>query len=408
MKQFFSVSIPKKLFVLAILLRILVMPFFFHPDIKTFNFQSSFLRSGVINIYDYLVSHKEELPLKEEFVYFPLTYYFLGGYQIIMSPLLGDNFSAWLSNANGSAIEQIGVFRYLFILKFPYLLLDLLVMFTLGNLVVGEENKKKISLLWLFNPFTIVLIYVFGNIDIIPVFLTALSLLFASKGRLKLSSLFLCVAAGFKVYPLLFIPFLMFRAKDFKTVLQIILTSVIFLVAVIVPVASTSFFSSAFASGLTTRIINSGLSIGFGEMVIFPVVLLSGLFFFALSDKRGIELEKYFFSALIIIFSLIHFHIQWLLWISPFVCLILSKNTKYSVYLLPLSVLAFSVPFLYQDKYMSFSLFTPISNIYNLIPTPFSIIQRFYDPYQIQSVFHSAFAGGSLLFAWKLLKEELV
>jgi len=406
MKQFFSVSVPKKLFVLAILLRILVMPFFFHPDIKTFNFQSSFLGSGVVNIYDYLVSHKEELPLKEEFVYFPLTYYFLGGYQIIASPLLGDNFNAWLSNANVSAIEQVGVFRYLFILKFPYLLLDLLVMFTLGNLV-EEENRKKISLLWLFNPFTIVMIYMFGNIDIIPVSLTVLSLLFASKGRLKLSSFLLCVAAGFKVYPLLFIPFLIFRAKDFKTVLQIILISVIFLTTIIVPVASTSFFSSALASGLTTRIVNSGLSIGFGELVIFPVVLLSGLFFFALSDKREIELEKYFFSALIIIFSLIHFHIQWLLWISPFVCLILSKNTKYNAYLLPLSVLAFCVPFLYQDKYMNFSLFTPISNIFNLIPTPFSVIQKFYDPYQIQSILHSAFAGGSLLFVWKLLKEKL-
>ena len=69
------------LLTLAIVLRLLVAGFIFHPDIKTYNFQASFLKNGVTNIYTYLIENKKTLPLKDDFVYFPLTYFTLGGYQ---------------------------------------------------------------------------------------------------------------------------------------------------------------------------------------------------------------------------------------------------------------------------------------------------------------------------------------
>jgi len=40
-----------KLLFLAVALRLLVSAFLYHPDIKTFNFQSSFLKKGVVDIY---------------------------------------------------------------------------------------------------------------------------------------------------------------------------------------------------------------------------------------------------------------------------------------------------------------------------------------------------------------------
>ncbi len=90
----------QKILALAILLRLLIMPFFFHPDIKTYHFQASFLRQGVVNIYSYLTENKKSLPVKEEFVYFPLSYFLLGGYQTAISPLLGADFNSWLSDAS--------------------------------------------------------------------------------------------------------------------------------------------------------------------------------------------------------------------------------------------------------------------------------------------------------------------
>jgi len=120
-----------KLFLLAILLRVLIMPFYFHPDIKTYNYQSAFLKKGVFNIYNYLVDNKNSLPIREEFTYFPLTYISLGAYQILISPLLGPNFSTWISDASSQVVEKVGTFRYLFLLKLPYLIVDLSIPFLL-------------------------------------------------------------------------------------------------------------------------------------------------------------------------------------------------------------------------------------------------------------------------------------
>src|SRR5690348_461962 len=105
-----------RLLILAILLRVLLMPFFYHPDIKTYDFQASFLSHGVVNIYSYLVNNKQSLPLKEDFVYFPLTYFTLGGYQIIISPFFGSDFQKFLFDASSQALVKADSFRYLFLM----------------------------------------------------------------------------------------------------------------------------------------------------------------------------------------------------------------------------------------------------------------------------------------------------
>ncbi|KKR54525.1 MAG: hypothetical protein UT93_C0036G0004 [Candidatus Woesebacteria bacterium GW2011_GWF1_40_24] len=124
----------KKILVLAIALRVLVAAFLFHPDIKTFNFQASFLKKGVFNIYTYLTENKKNLSLKDDFVYFPLTYFTLGVNQIVTSPILGGNFDAWLGNADSnSSVTDPNIFKYLLVLKLPYLIADVAIAFLLLN-----------------------------------------------------------------------------------------------------------------------------------------------------------------------------------------------------------------------------------------------------------------------------------
>ena len=218
-----KISWYRNLILLAILLRLLIMPFFFHPDIKTMHFQSQFLSRGVFDIYKYLDEQKATLPLKEEFVYFPLAYFFLGGYQIIISPLLDDNFYSFVNDASGKAMEIVGSFRYLFLLKMPYLIADIVIALLLLKFFSIEEQKKKVFTLWLFNPLTIVLIYIFSNIDIIVVLLTLLSVLLAKNRNMILAALILGIAAGFKAYPLLFLPFLLLYSKNIKQIVLMVL-----------------------------------------------------------------------------------------------------------------------------------------------------------------------------------------
>ncbi len=392
-----------KLFLLAVLIRLLIMPFYFHPDIKTYNWQSSFLKNGVFNIYTYLVGHKQNLPLKEEFVYFPLTYFFLGTYQIIAGPILGSNFNNWLSDASSQAIDRIGTFRYLFILKFPYLILDLIIPFLLIYFFKDIKQKREVFILWLFNPISIAIIYIFSNIDIIPVTLTLISLLFFKNKRIFLSALVLGLAAGFKAYPMLLLPFILLFTNNFKDLIKMLSVSIGMLILIILPFWSTAFLNSALISGLTTRIAFPAIPIGFGESLMIGILSLSTLLFagFTEEGKKLNQVWLYILMVLLLLFSGIHYHIQWLLWIMPFLVIFNIFNKSLGRLAFVWLSLAFLIPLLYDDKSMSVSLFSAISPLFNLLPTPFLILQHIYDPFVFQGIIHSAMLGISVILVFR-------
>jgi hypothetical protein len=397
----------KKLLVLAVVLRILVASFLFHPDIKTYNYQASFLKKGVFNIYSYLVKNNKTLPIKDGFVYFPLTYFVLGGYQAVLSPVLGSGFDSWLANASSNSIvNDPNIFKYLLILKLPYLVLDIAIAFLLKRFFDDRDKADKVFTLWLFNPFTIFLIYAFSNVDIFAVLLTVVAFLLLKKEKLILASAILGIAAGFKLYPLLFIPFLFIKGKDLKEKIFVVLIPAIILGIIVVPFWSQDFVQSALISGLTTRIFNPGFSIGFGESMIVGLFSISILFFYALLIDKKIKLFNYWVILLIFIFAFSHFHIAWLLWIAPFIVILACKKPSISIPLFLLAILAFMIPMLYDDRSMTISLFRTYSTWYDLISTPFTIVQKFYDPYNLQSILHSVLAGGSLVVGYELLSDH--
>lgn len=400
-----------KLFILAILIRLLIMPFYFHPDIKTYNWQSSFLKSGVFNIYTYLVDNREKLPLKEEFVYFPLTYLFLGTYQISVSPVLGPNFNNWLSDASSQVLDRVGTFRYLFILKFPYLVLDLIIPFLIIRFFKEIKQKRNAFILWLFNPISLAIIYIFSNIDIIPVTLSLVSILLFRSKKIFLSGLILGLAAGFKAYPLLFLPFILLFTYRIKDGIKLVAVSFVTLVLIIAPFWSQAFLNSALISGLTTRIAYPSIPLGFGEYLMVGILTLVALFFAGLTQngKRTDKVWLMIFIVLLFIFSGIHYHIQWLLWIIPFLIIFyIYQNNLGKLSFLWLS-LAFVIPLLYDDRSMSISLFSAISSLFNLLPTPFLVAQKVYDPYLLQGLIHSVMFGISLILVFRsfnFLKNE--
>ncbi|EKE12923.1 MAG: hypothetical protein ACD_13C00119G0004 [uncultured bacterium] len=397
----------KKLLGLAVILRILVSIFIFHPDIKTIGYQTSFLKHGVIDIYSHIAENKKDLPLKDSFVYFPLTYLTLGVHQAVLSPILGNQFDAWLSNADSvGMVTDPNIFKYLLALKLPYLILDIVIAFILLSYFADRKWGKKAFTLWLFNPFTIFIIYGFGNVDIFPVTLTLLALSFIKKDRKIPAALMLGLAAGFKIYPLLFVPFLILTGKSFKERLSLGIIPFAVFGLISLPFLSPTFFESTLISGLTTRMFNPGFNVGFGESIIVGLMLLSSLFFYAwFKDKRP-NMFNYWFTVLLIIFSFSHFHVAWLLWIAPFVVILAIEKEKFSLPLLMLAVASILIPLLYQDRSMSISLYRIYSTWFDLLPTPFTAIQRFFDPYSLQSILHSLLAGGSLIVALELFKKE--
>jgi len=294
----------------------------------------------------------------------------------------------------------------LVVLKLPYLALDILIAYLLLNYFQDKKKGQKAFIFWLFNPITIFIIYAFGNVDIFPVVLTLVSLSLIKKEKMKLAALILGLAAGFKLYPLLFAPFLALSGKTTKE--RIILGSIPFLVffGISLPFLSTAFFQSTLISGLTTRMFYPSFEIGFGESIIAGLTAITALFFYAaLIDKKRFFLN-YWIVLFMLILSFSHFHIQWLLWVAPFLVILAVKKPKLNLTILALAVSAFIIPFLYEDRFMSMGLFRIYSLYFDLLPAPFLVLRKVFDPYSMQSIFHSLFAGGTLVMTYLLFKKE--
>lgn len=395
------------LLILAIVLRILVAGFLFHPDIKTYNFQSSFLKKGVVDIYSYLNENKQTLPLKDEFIYFPLTYFIVGGYQAVVSGILGSGFDSWLNDAgSNSVVKNQNIFKYLTVLKLPYLFLDILVAFLLLKYFKDKKKGEKAATIWLFNPFTIVLVYVFSNIDTYAVLLTVISFLYIKRKKYIHAAGFMGLASTFKLYPLLFVPFLFLKGKNIKEKILILAIPILILGIVIMPFWSPDFVKSALISGLTTRIFSPGFTIGFGESIIVGLFLLSALFFYGWLFDKKLKLFSYWVTMLLVIFSFSHFHIAWLLWVAPFIVILAVKEPRLSLPLFLWASLAIAIPLFYQDRSMTVSLFRVYTTWYDLLPTPFTVMLKFYDPYSFQSMMHSVLAGATVLISYKILKNK--
>lgn len=397
----------KKLIIIAVALRLLVSTLLFHPDIKTIAFQTSFLRHGVYDIYNYLSINKASLPLKEEFVYFPLTYFTIGASQVAMAPLLGNGFDVWLADAGAnSVVNNSHIFKYLILLKLPLLLMDLGIAYLLVGFFNEKKDGEKAFELWLFNPFTIILIYAFSNIDIYAVLLTVTAFLLFKQQKMIWASVILGIAVAFKLYPLLFVPFLLINAKNVKDKILMVLIPISIFVVSLIPLWSRAFVNSALISGLSTRIFSPNFLIGFGESMIIGLFLFSILFSYAWLNAKKVNLLNYFVIILLILFSFSHFHISWLLWIAPFLVVLCIKNPKLSLPILLWSTLAISIPFLYNDRSMTLSLYRIYTNWFDLLPIPFTVVQKFYDPYGLQSVIHSLLAGISAMLAYNLFKDS--
>jgi len=204
----------------------------------------------------------------------------------------------------------------------------------------------------------------------------------------------------------LFVPFLFIKAKTQKEKILSILIPISILLVVIIPFFSPAFVQSALISGLSTRIFSPGFLIGFGESIVVGLFLLSTLFFSGWLFDKKIKLFNYFVALLLIIFSFSHFHISWLLWISPFLVILAIKKPSLKWLLFFWAFFAVSIPLFYQDRSMTISLFRIYSTWYDLLPTPFTFIQKIYDPYNFQSMLHSVLAGLSVVISYKILRKE--
>ena len=408
----FLKSFYGQVLLMALFIRFLLMPFLYHPDIKSHHFHFYFLSQKVFNIYQYLADNIQNLPYTDTFNYPPLVYYVFGIIQLFLRPFLGGEFISWLFDWGPERIFNPGIFRYLFVLKIPYLILDILTAFLLTQFFQNRKQKQKVFLLWLFNPIVLYAIYGLGHFDILPSLLALLAILLVLRNKENLGGLTLGIAAAFKTYPLLFLPFLaVLGGKKTKDRIMIFVLGLIPYSLTCLPfLNSVVFRRSVFFSGLSQRFFQAGIPLGFGENLIIFIAVLTFLFFLAFHSfsQQKEKVISFSLAILLLAFSFSHFHPQWIIWILPFLTIVLVKKPSL---LLPQTIfyLAFlGVVFLFNDRAQLLGLLTPINPDFVGVPNIFEVLRNrnIIDPFLIQSLFHSVLAGTAFWIGWQVLKKN--
>lgn len=357
-----------------------IAPFFFHPDIKIIYYLSQFFSHGVFNIYEYIAANPDKA-LLGPFVYPPLSYFVIGLIHPVVNLLAGPGFTPWLGMGN-DAVDVAGIFRYLFLIKTPLILALLASGWALSKISI----RRNVLWIWFFNPITIYVVGFMGQIDILPVMLTVFALLLA-KPKPFLAAVLLGLGGALKTYPLLFLPFLaLLSTTNFKRSALIFLAGLVPYLLIIAPFLTTpAFYSDTLTSGLTQRVLQLALPLGFMENLYLVPVILTILVLAAGSLHRGQihRLSSYWLAVSLLPIVLSHFHPQWLLWSIPFIVLCSDW----------LSVLIFSVSamgtiLLFPDKFLTWGLISPFNFQILFLPA-------FVNPL-LQSLSHSVLVGVSL------------
>lgn len=353
----------KTILTVAILLRLLLMPFLFHPDIKTQYFHANFFSQGVTNIYQFIAEQKHNLPYKDTFNYPPLAYYTLGSINVVLSPFTRQSFQNWLKDWGPNVFTSDHIFRDMFLLKLPYLFLDLSLGLILATLLSKEKQKTGL-ILWFFNPITLYAIYGLANFDLIPTFTTLLALFLIQKQKYPLAGICFGLGVALKLFPLLLLPLFLiylFYKTNFKQ--SLIFLSSIILVFILSILPTINDFLSITSSGLINKLFASNI---LGIPIFIPFYALIVITF--IFSKKTLS-HLIIFSSLVFlaVYILSRYHPQWILWSMPFVTLILSQNKKLLFFGLTLLISFFLSVLAFQDRFLTLGILSPIfPNIYDV------------------------------------------
>lgn len=298
----------------------------------------------------------------------------LGYYIGIMKPFLGGLMPA-LNNPTQAGIldanalfafsGSTNVFRYLFILKLPFLLADILSLYFI--LKIFEEPSKKLiaTILWAFNPFIIYSVYVWGRYEIFAILCLFIALFWAKKERSLPAFVFLGLSIACRTPFVLFLPFfLIYFSKNWKETIKyslitllipfVVAKSIIFLggTNIISDLSQYDFFSYFLAARFTGGF--DSISINF---LIYPLVL----YLFYKNRSSFNSFISFGTVGILSVMALSYIHPHYFVWVTPFLLLAAVSNKKIILPIIILAVTFYQLCEIAFGEDVSFSLFLPIN-----------------------------------------------
>ena len=378
------------------------MPISAHSDLFSINNDPPLLiRHNVWDIYSYIDKTKPSL-----FFYPPLSYYLIGAFHYI-GQLFSDTFLDWIDaqrtlyeqGLKGQAAEYIivapnpHIFRDLFLAKVPYLVFDILSLIILWQFVKKKIINKWAFVLWTFNPVLLYNSYIFGHLDIIPIFFILSAFYLLTKSKISASVFLLGIAGAFKLYPFMLVPLviLIFR-KSFIDWVKLGTISVLPLFISLLPTiinnpqlalsAFTVKLFYAYHTDVTGWEYYSDLT-KYLIIVISYLVLLFLSWEVQIQDKFKLAVGVSLISILLLLNFVYRAHFHYLLWAVPYVVLWF-KNVKIATLIILIQAVSFASYKILANQ-LQLELFAPINPYYfSSLPTFNEVINKFI-PYRVVS-----------------------
>lgn len=415
--KFLNSLLKSKLFLLGLFIRLIVMPFTAHYDLRGINFAVYQLPfNHIVNIYkvaesgsiDYLTNVNFG---REYFIYPPLTYFTLGSFMWILKPLYGGEFVHWIEGYGNDILRVLThphVFRYLFLMKIPYLFFDVLMIFGLYKFVSTDKDRSLILKYWWLNPIVIFLPYMWGQFDIIPAAISILALWYLRKNPI-FGSLLFGLAAAYKNYPLMFLPLIILvAAKNWRQAVVMFTAGIAPFILTVLPFVSQSFFrSTVLLSTQSQKMLDFMWGIG-GDIGIYPFVIgyaLIAFWSFYHARKNHNYLGPIVMS-LLMYYSVTNFHEQWFMWIVPFLVLYAVKNINFRPLFLFLIGLFFLRLISLQGN-VTTELFVWLSPAIDDLPKTRTLVGMLYDIHRTRNIIASLYVGSSLWISSIIAKREI-
>lgn len=392
----------KVLLILAVCIRLILMPISVHSDLFFINsFPALMIKKNVFDIFSYFTVN---LPYLNYTYYPPLVYLTFGFFQYIYA-LFSSTFSNWMfslyqletSSFQGQAADfirtspNVNIYKDLFLAKVPYLIFDVLTVIALFTLIKNRTKSKMLALVWLFNPVHLYSTYLMGQFEIIPALFVLLGLLFLRK-RLFLGFFVLGIAAAYKDYAFIFIMIAaLIYGETWKQRIKLVFVSIIPYLVVLLPTLiahpSMTFFSFFPKVYLKYRkpLYGWGLYSQYIKYLILSISIIC-IFctshFLKLKNKWKLTINLSLIAILLVYSFAPRISFHYLMW-ELTLLLLWVKTAKQYVWIITIQSLSLA-SYKLLANHLQIGLLSPLNNNFALIPALNSQINQLF-PYSIIS-----------------------
>src|SRR3989344_3507355 len=379
---------------LGFILRILIGTFTINWDfLKTTQLTAKLFNSDLAELYSYSLS-----------LYPVLTYWTRYAFMFLSKPILSNNFLSWTASADLTAISDPHIFRYLFVLKLPFIIIEIATAY-IFSLLIPFKKRASFLFIWMFNPIALYTVSAFTNVDVFPLFFIAMSLMLYVNNKTYFSSFFLGVGAAYKFFPALIMPYILFSAKNWKERFYL---AIIFLIPFIGSQLSAfgiaDYWKNSLFAGANRSIFTATLDIGHNKLLIYFVLIYVLLFFFFISSrqKKGVT-PVYYFLALVPVFIISAFNIQWVYWILPLILFYQLYFQQEKIVLLFLHISFLGIIILSQWA-LHIGMLAPVAPSLWTFDRPLNKFMANNDAIFLVNIFYTVFAACVIFISYRVYK----